>query len=144
MGFRVHSFEFGEGLLEVGQLVDVGPVVGGRCAVELEDLEDLVDFRIAIKEGSFLDEFGENAAYCPNIHSKTVLFLAKQHLRSSIPEGLDLMSEGLDGNSKSTRQPKVSNFEITSFIDKKVLRLEVPVDDPAGVAVVNPVDQLVQ
>ena len=77
MGFRVNPFEFRECLLEVGELVDVGPVVWGWGAVELEDFEDLVDFRIAIKEGSFLDEFGKNAAYCPDINAQAVLFLAK-------------------------------------------------------------------
>ena len=38
-------------------------------AVELEDLENLVDFAVPAKQGSLLDQLGEYAANCPDVDS---------------------------------------------------------------------------
>jgi hypothetical protein len=68
--------------------------------VVLEDLEDLVDLAIAAEERFLLDEFGEDAADGPDVHSQTVLPLSQEDLRRAVPEGLDLMREGLNGDTK--------------------------------------------
>lgn len=144
VSFDVDSFELGEGGLEVWELVDVAPVAGRGSAMELEDLENLVNLRITIKHRLFLDELGEDAADCPDIDAETVLLLAKQDFGRPVPESLDFVGEGLDGDSESACQPEVSYFEIAGPVDEQVLRLEVAMDDPAGVAVIDPVHQLVQ
>ena len=110
--------------------------------MELEDLKDLVDFTITTKEGLFLDELSKDASHCPDIHAETVLPLAQQDLWRAVPEGLNLMREGLNWNSKSAGEAKISNFEHPVLVDQKVLRLEVAVDDAAGVAEIDAVDQL--
>lgn len=76
--------------------------------MELENLEDLVDFAIPAEERLLLYQFGEDASDCPDIHPKTVLPLAQQHLRRAVPKRLNLMSEGLDGYAKSAGKPEIS------------------------------------
>ena len=53
-----------------------GPFFGRRGAVELENLEDLIDFAISTEKWFFFDELGEDASDCPNINSQAILFLA--------------------------------------------------------------------
>ena len=53
------------------------------------------------------------------------------------------MSKGFDGQAESTSKPKVSNFQIPGFINQKILRLEVAVDDTTSVTVVDSIDQLI-
>lgn len=60
--------ELGEGLFEVRQLRHPWPLVIGGSPVELEDLEDLADFRVSSEKGLLLDQFTENAADSPHIH----------------------------------------------------------------------------
>lgn len=100
--FGIGSFELGEGGFEIWQIVDVHPLCRSGSAVELENLENLVDFTIAAEEGLLFDQFCEDAANCPNIHSQTVLFLSQKHLRRPVPKSLDLVSEGLDGQAEGT------------------------------------------
>lgn len=52
------------------------------------------------------------------------------------------MGERLDGDSKGPSQTKICNFEASVLINEKILGLEIPVDDPPGVAVVDSVDEL--
>ena len=72
----LHS-EFREGRFKVGQFADPWPGLFGWRAMELEDLENLIDLRIAHEEWSFLDEFGENAADGPHVNAKGVFPLAE-------------------------------------------------------------------
>lgn len=56
---------------------DVLPVFGSRGAMKLEYFEDLVDLTIPAEQRFLLDELGEDAAYCPDIHTQTVLSLTQ-------------------------------------------------------------------
>ena len=140
----IDALELGEGGLEIGQVVDVDPLCGSGGAVELEDLEDLVDLTVSAEERLLFDQFCEDAAHCPNVHSQTVLLLAQKHLGRPVPQSLNFVSESLDGQAEGTGKAKISNFESAHLVNQQILRLEVPVDDPPGVAVVEAVAQLVE
>lgn len=111
--------------------------------MELEYFEYLINFRISIEHWLFLNKFSENATNCPNVYSQTILLLAKKNFGSSIPESLNFVSQCLDGDSESASKSKVSNFKISSSIDKKILGFKIPVDNSTRVAVVDPVDELI-
>ena len=90
---------------------DVLPLGWGRRAVELENLEYLINFTVTAEERLLFDKLSKDASNCPDIHTQTVLPLSKEDFRCAVPEGLNLMCESLDGNSKSARKPKICNFE---------------------------------
>lgn len=52
------------------------------------------------------------------------------------------MSVCAQGNSKSSCQPKISQFDYSCFINEQVLWLQVPVDDSVGVAKAHTLQQL--
>lgn len=110
--------------------------------MELEDLEDLINLAVSTEESLLLSQFSEDASNGPNIDSQTVLLLAEQNFGCPVPKSLNLMGEGLDGQTEGTGKSKVSNLEVSLTIDEKVLRFEVSVDDASGVAVVDAVDEL--
>lgn len=39
------------------------------------------------------------------------------------------------GDPKRTREPKIGQLQIVSFVDEEILRLEVAMQDPVGVTV---------
>ena len=94
-----------------GRYTYVLPVFRGRSAVELEDFEDLIDLAITTEQRFLFDQLSKNTTNCPYIHPQTILPLPQQYLRSSIPQGLNLMGECLDGQSKSAGKSKISNFQ---------------------------------
>lgn len=112
--------------------------------MELEDLEDLVNLRISTEKRFLLHKLSEDAANGPDVHSQTVLLLSQQHFRCAVPESLDFVSERLDGETEGASESKISDFEGACLVNEEVLGLEVPVDDPAGVAVVESVAELVE
>lgn len=79
--------------------------------MQLKDLEDLINFAVSTEKWSFFYEFGKDASDCPDVYSQTVLPLAKQDLRSPVPKGLNLMSEGLDGDAKGPCKSKICDLE---------------------------------
>jgi len=68
--------------------------------VELEDLEDLVDLAVPAEQRLLLDHLREDAADGPDVDAETVLLLAEEDLGGAVPEGLDLVREGLDGEGE--------------------------------------------
>jgi len=78
--------------------------------VELENLENLINFRITSEQGLFLNQFSKNASNSPNINTKTVLFLSQQYFWSSVPECFNLMSKCFDWDSESSGQSEIGNF----------------------------------
>lgn len=65
--------------------------------MELENLEDLIDFTVSTEHRLLFHELSEDASDCPDIYTQAVLLLPEENLRSSIPKSLNLMSESLDG-----------------------------------------------
>ena len=78
--------------------------------MELEDLEDLINFTITTEKRFLLDELGKNASNCPDIHSKTILFLAKEHLWRPVPQSLNLMGQSFNWNAECSSKSEVSNL----------------------------------
>ena len=112
--------------------------------MELEDLEDLVDFRVSVEERPLLNHFCEYAANSPDIHTQTVLFLSQKHFGSPVPKRLDFMSKSLDGDTKRPSKSEIGDLQVSHLINQQILRLEIPMDDPARVAVVHSVNELVE
>jgi hypothetical protein len=112
--------------------------------VELENLKDLVDLTIPAEHGLFLHQFGKDASDRPDIDSEAVLLLPEENLGRPVPEGLDLVREGLDGQAEGAGESEVGNLEGARLVDEKILGLEVAVDDPARVAVVEAIAELVE
>ena len=65
--------------------------------MELENLENLIDFTVSTEHRLLFHELSEDASDCPAIHTQTVLLLPEEDLRSSVPKSLNLMGESLDG-----------------------------------------------
>jgi hypothetical protein len=65
--------------------------------VELENLEDLIDFTVSTEHRLLFHELSEDASDCPDIYTQAVLLLPKENLGSSVPKSLNLMSESLNG-----------------------------------------------
>ena len=99
---RVCCLETRISWFEVWAFLESRPGLFGRCAMELEDLENLIDFRIAHKQCSFLNHFMENTTETPNVNSQAVCLLSEKNLRGSIPKSLNFMGEGFNRNSKCT------------------------------------------
>ena len=75
--FGILHSELGEGGFEVGQFADSWPGLFSWRAVELEDLENLIDLRIAHEEWSLLNELSEDAADGPHVDAQRVLSLGE-------------------------------------------------------------------
>ena len=54
------------------------------------------------------------------------------------------MGQSLDRDAEGSSKPKVSDLQVSCFIDQKILGLQIPVDDSPGVAVVDSIDELVE
>ena len=52
------------------------------------------------------------------------------------------MGERLNWNSKSSGKPKICDLKIAIFINQKVLRFKVSVDDSSRVTVIYSIDEL--
>lgn len=123
---------------------NIGPLRRGRGAVELEDLEYLIDFAVSAEKRLLFSQFSEDASHSPDINSQAVLFLSQEDFRGTIPKGLDLMGEGLDGETEGACESEICDFEGAGLIDEKILGFKVSVDDATGVAVVDAVAELVE
>lgn len=134
---------FGESFLEVTQLQGILPVVLVRRPKDLEDPEDLVNFRIAVEQRLFLSKFSKDTTDAPGVNWDGVSFLAEQDLWGSVPQGHYFMGQGLDGNAEGSRQSKVGELDLSFFRDKNILRFKVSVHNSVGVAVVDSLDDLV-
>ena len=117
--------------------------MGSGGAVELEYLEDLIDFAVSAEEGFLLSQLGKDAADGPDVNSQAVLLLPEQNFGGPVPKGFNFMGKGFDGEGKGACKSKVSNFEGARAVNEEILRFEVPVDNPPAMAVVDAIAQLV-
>ena len=53
------------------------------------------------------------------------------------------MSQRLDGDAERSGKPEISQLQLSVFCDQDVLRFEISVHDSVGMAVVDPLDGLV-
>ena len=52
------------------------------------------------------------------------------------------MGECFDGNTESPSQAEIGDLEVALLVDEQILGFEITVDDSAGMAIVQPVDDL--
>lgn len=112
--------------------------------MELEYFEYLVNLTVTTEQRFFLSQLGKNTTNSPNVHSQTILLLAQQYFRSSVPKGFNLVGQGFDRQTESSCQSKVSNFECSCPINEQILRFEVAVNDSASMAVVDAIAELIK
>lgn len=96
----------------------------------LEDLKYLVDFTISHEKWSLLSHFGKDTACGPKVDAKRVMLLTKKDFWAPVPESYNLVSIGLNWETKCSRQTEVSKFDGFSILtDEQVLWLEISVED---------------
>ena len=54
------------------------------------------------------------------------------------------MSKSLDGNTECTCESEIGDFQVARSINQKILRLQIPMDNSARVAVIDSIDELVE
>mmetsp|Transcript_35968 Transcript_35968/g.80064 ORF Transcript_35968/g.80064 Transcript_35968/m.80064 type:complete len:318 (+) Transcript_35968:237-1190(+) len=132
-------------VLVVRKLRHSWPKIFIRGAHDLKNLVQLIDLRVSWEEGPVVDHFSKDAANGPHVHRCGVRLGAQENLRGSIPKRHHLMCVSPDGNTKCSSQTKVSKLQVVVCpINQQVLWLQVTMEDPSGVAVCNPVQDLPQ
>ena len=107
-----------------------------------EDLEDLINLRVAWEQGLSCAHLGEDAADRPHVYSGRVLAASKENLGSAVPQSDDFVGVRTQGNAESTREAEVGELEVAVTVDEQVLGLQVAVENTVAVAVANAVAQL--
>ena len=74
--------------------------------MELEYLEDLIDFAVSAEEGFLLSQLGKDAADGPDVNSKAVLLLPEQNFGGPVPKGFNSWVRVLMGREKARASPK--------------------------------------
>ena len=129
--------------LVLGELGDAGPGALGGGAHYTEDADDLVLVGCAGEQGPTRVHLGHDAAGGPDIDAGVVGAAAEKDVGGAIPEGDDLVGEGVDGDAEGAGEAKIAEFELTLGVDEQVLGFKVAVQDPVLVAEVDALEQLV-
>mmetsp|Transcript_8210 Transcript_8210/g.26446 ORF Transcript_8210/g.26446 Transcript_8210/m.26446 type:complete len:496 (+) Transcript_8210:183-1670(+) len=110
-------------------------LVERRRAQHLDDLDQLVDARLARKEGHAQEQLGEHAARGPDVDAAAVVGGAKDELRRAVVARADVRHVWLPLD-QDLCAPKVAQLEhVARRVDEQVLRLDVAVADAEGVDV---------
>lgn len=115
----------GEVVVEMRQLDDSRPYLFVRSPEELEDLVDLVDFRVSWKDGATCDHLGKNAAHTPHVQRGRVHFAPQENLGGPVPEGHDLVGVDRKRDTEAAGETEIRELEIALLVDQNVLWLEV-------------------
>ena len=114
----------------------------GSCE-DTEDLEKLVDFRIATEQRSSTSHLSEDASDGPDVNSERVALTTKEDFRGTVPESDDLMGVGSDRDSDSSGKSEVGQFDgLGVDVDKQVLWLQITMDDTSLVTVMHSLEHL--
>ena len=108
-----------------------------------EDLLELVFVRRAGEERAACVHLGHDAAGGPDVDGGVVGAGAEKDVRRAVPEGDDLVGEGVDGDAKGAGEAEVSEFELALGVDEEVLGFEVAVQDAVVVAECDALQELV-
>ena len=136
------ELEPGVDLVAVGE-EQRGPRLGGGRAAELGDQLDLVDLVSAGEDGLARQQLGHDAADGPHIHGTVVVDGAEQKLWGAVPQRDDAVGvRGVELQIFGPGEPKVGELELSFVVDEEVGALDVTVEDLLHVAVVEPLEQL--
>mmetsp|Transcript_21786 Transcript_21786/g.72168 ORF Transcript_21786/g.72168 Transcript_21786/m.72168 type:complete len:291 (-) Transcript_21786:470-1342(-) len=110
-------------------------LVERRRAQHLDDLDQLVDARLARKEGHAQEQLGEHAARGPDVDAAAVVGGAKDELRRAVVARADVRDVWLSAHEHLCA-PKVNQLEPPPRrVDQEVVGLEVAVADPQAMDV---------
>lgn len=129
--------------LVLGEGGDAGPGALAGRAHETENLLQLVLVRGAGEEGAAGVHFGHDAAGGPDVDAGVVGARAEEDIRGAVPEGNDLIGEGVDGDAEGPRKTEIGEFELALVVDEQVLRFQVAVEDAVFVAESDALQELV-
>lgn len=133
----------GEVALVLWELGDAGPRALRGRAHQAEDLLQLVLVGGAGEQRAARVHLGHDAAGGPDVDAGVVGAAAEQDVRGAVPQGDDLVGEGVDGDAKGAGEAKVGELELAARVDEQVLGLEVAVQDAVVVAEGDAAHQLV-
>jgi hypothetical protein len=110
-----------------------GQVLTNEC---LQHLPQRLIVSVPREYGSSRDQLDKYAADRPYIHGATVVSVAYQEFRRSVPSGGDVVREfGVGLVTHETSEAEVTNLEDTVLGEKHILWLEISVDNRMGVDV---------
>lgn len=133
----------GEVGLVLGELGYAGPRTLRRGAHEPEDLLKLVLVCGAGEKRASRVHLGHDAACRPDVDACAIGPASQQDIGGTIPQGDNFVGEGVDRDTESTGETKISQLELTAVVDQKVLGLQITVKDAVVVAEGNTAKQLV-
>ena len=133
--------------MEIGlvfwKLADADPGALGGRAHYAEDFLELVFVRGAGEEGPAGVHLCHDAASGPDVDAGVVGAGAEEDVRRAVPEGDDLVREGIYGDAERAGEAEVGEFQLTFVVDEEVLGFEVAVQDAVVVAEGDALEELV-
>mmetsp|Transcript_6291 Transcript_6291/g.20034 ORF Transcript_6291/g.20034 Transcript_6291/m.20034 type:complete len:330 (-) Transcript_6291:876-1865(-) len=115
-----------------------------RRPAQVPDELDLLPLHVAHQDGLAVQQLPEHAARRPHVHRRSVVASAQQQLRRTVPQRDHAVGERvlLAGRGHPAGQPPVGNAQLQVPSHQNVGRLEVAVQHPVAVDVVQPLQQL--
>jgi len=129
--------------LVFGELADAGPGALAGRAHDAEDFLELVFVCGAREERAACVHFGHDTAGGPDVDAGVVGAGAEEDVRGAVPEGDDLVGEGVDGDAEGAGEAEVGEFELAFVVDEEVLGFEVAVEDAVFMAEGDALEELV-
>ena len=98
----------------------------GHVSHLLEDLKNLINLRVPLKQRLPRTHLREYTPHTPHIDSSTILLPPQQDLRGTIPQRDDLMRVTPQRHPERPCEPKVRELQVPLLINQKILGLEIP------------------
>jgi len=122
---------------------DARPSAFCGSAHDAEDALQLVFVSGTREQRASREHLGHDAAGRPDVDTGVVGAAAEQHVGSAIPKGDDLVRKGVDRDAERTGKTEVTKLQLALFVDEKVLRFQVAVQNSVLVTKVDALQQLV-
>ena len=140
---RQNGRRLGTNLCPEGALFEARPLFHRRVAENLKDQGQLHRLVFSFEEAFTKEHFGNDAADRPQVNLARVGSGTQQKLGRTVPKGNDGGSEASSLFAiPASGQSPVGNFEFSTFVDEKVGRFEVAMENVVGVHDVHPRQQL--
>lgn len=116
------------------QLSDSWPHLLRWRAKLAENLEDLINFRISREKRAFRDHLNKDGPNSPDINRWGIGLRSKENFWWPVPQRHNLVGQWPNWGTEGPRQPEVGKFETAIPGDEQVLRFQISVHDPSGMA----------
>lgn len=107
------------------------------CAYQLEDAVDHRQLAVATEQRLAQNHLSHYATRCPHIHTFSVLQRPQQDLRSPVPKRRDVRRVLLLPKERQLRLPEVAQLQYILPIDQQILRLEIAMQDPSPMQILQ-------